>query len=206
MNRRLRKANILVRLFRALKLKISEFLNVITGISTSVFGLSLNRKETDYQVAYRVISYLENKRVLFVSYDLEVDHECLKSAFQIREYITNELNNIYPNSKLAPKLKSIRAACRKYISRHQLFNTDLLFQERPLSDYREEFKQLIEKDYTFKFDSKFFINRRPTVNIDHYLLGELRGVIGLQVAEIANLFNLDLEDELATILPIADDK
>jgi hypothetical protein len=37
-------------------------------------------------------------------------------------------------------------------------------------------------------------------------IGELRGVVGVHVAQLAVRYGLDVEDELAQILPTADDE
>lgn len=36
-------------------------------------------------------------------------------------------------------------------------------------------------------------------------IGELRGVFGVHLAQLAAAFGLDIEDDLASILPVSDD-
>jgi len=106
----------------------------------------------------------------------EPDH-CVHSVIDIRRYLTEELRNLPPESELIPHLKAIRAACRKFLDQMQ--------------DERGRRIRLSHATESFNFYSA---------------LGEFRGVIGPHVATVSVQYGIDIEDDLARILPLADDE
>ena len=157
-------------------MKFKAILNRLTGLSCPIFGISWNPIESEIIIATRIIRYLENRRVLFNPSEMESPTYCVKSAIQIREYLTSEMQNMNANSKLFQFVKAMRIAARKF--------TD-----------RMEFKK--DKDFLYKAQ-----------HWDHWAswtfasaLGEMRGTFGNMIAQIAAAYGLDVEDELASIIP-----
>ena len=54
-----------------LRMKFEEIAKLLTGISCPVFGLQWSPTEADCVVARRMIRFLEDRRVLYVPYDVE---------------------------------------------------------------------------------------------------------------------------------------
>jgi hypothetical protein len=81
------------------------------------FGFSLNWEKVpgDKDVARRVITYLEDRRLLFGERHTEDQMHCVDSAIGIRNFLTQELTNAKPGKSLEASLRAIRAACRKFI-------------------------------------------------------------------------------------------
>lgn len=151
-------------------------LNRLTGLSCPIFGISWNPVESEIIIATRIIRYLENKRVLFNPSEMESPTYCVKSSIQIREYLTSEMQCMDANSKLFEYVKAMRIAARKF--------TD-----------RMEYK----KDKNFLYNAQHW---------DHWAswtfasaLGEMRGTFGNMIAQIAAAYGLDVEDDLAAIIP-----
>lgn len=126
------------------------------------------------QVARRIIRFLEDRRVLYNDFVWEVPDECIQSALEIRKFLTVELGNLKEGSELAAPMRSMRAACRKF-----------------LNDMHCEFGTLTRPRFGNHYD--FFT-----------ALGELRSSFGLNIASLAVQYGVDVEDELATVLPVED--
>jgi hypothetical protein len=156
--------------------KFDEITSRITGPSCPIFGVSWTPPEPDRKVAGRVIAFLEDRRVLYSPSELEIPHHCVDSVLQIREYLTHELQGLDRDTPLAATLRALRAACRKFL--------DTI---GPL-DHRYG---PIDHGY----HGWVFITA----------LGELRGSFGIHLATLATSYGLDMEDQLASILPASPD-
>jgi hypothetical protein len=109
-----------------------------------------------------VFSFLEDRRVLYNPYNIEIEHEVSESVLEIRRELTKAIQALPEDSPAAPALRAMRAACRAYLDQSRRF--------------------------------------------PHYpgfllALGELRAHFGLQIAYLAIEYGLDIEDELAQIIP-----
>jgi len=141
-----------------------------------VFGVSWNPREPEVTVARRVLAFLEDRRVLFNPYHLEVADECVHSVVEIRRFLTNEIGQLADDSKLSEHLRGIRAACRKF-----------------LDDMPRGRGRILRPHWAGPFESELFTQ-----------LGELRDAIGIRIAAIAVMHGLDVEGELASTLPEPD--
>lgn len=97
-------------------MKFKEIASRLTGFSVPVFGVSWNPHEPEIAVARRVLAFLEDRRVLFNPYHLEVADQCVHSVVEIRHFLTEEIGKLSTDSKLADHLRAIRAACRKFLN------------------------------------------------------------------------------------------
>jgi hypothetical protein len=95
--------------------KFKEIASRLTGFSVPIFGVSWNPPEPEVAVARRVLAYLEDRRVLFNPYHLEVADQCVHSVLEIRKFLTNEIGQLADDSRLGEHLRGIRAACRKFL-------------------------------------------------------------------------------------------
>lgn len=155
-------------------MKFTEILNRLTGISCPVFGISWNPIEMDRNIARRIIIFLEPRRVLYSAYEYESVCPCIKSVTEIKYYLTNELQQIDEKSELNSYVRAMRNACNKFLAKCP--------------------------------DSKEFrCYACQSGNIDNWIftsaVGELRGVFGVMIGQIARAYGIDVEDELAQIIP-----
>lgn len=157
-------------------MKFKEIASRLTGFSVPVFGVSWNPPEPEVAVARRVLVFLEDRRVLFNPYHLEVADQCVRSVLEIRSFLTAEIGRLAGDSKLGEHLRGIRAACRKF-----------------LDDMPSGPGRMLRSHWVGPFESEFFTQ-----------LGELRASIGLRIAAIALMYGFDIEGELASTLPEAD--
>lgn len=159
-------------------MKFKEIANRITGISTAIFGISWTPPELERDIARRIITYLEDRRVLYNPSAMEVPEHCARSVVEIRQFLSVEIASLSEDSELSKIFRAMRAACRKFL--------DLVGSDENI----------------LRFGS----------NRGHYAswefngaVGELRGVFGIHLAQIAARYGLDIEDGLAFVLPAKDD-
>ena len=157
-----------------------EIASRLTGISSPIFGVSWNPTESDRAVARRVIAYLEDRRVLYVPSEAELPEHCVHSVMEIRRFFTTELGSLSPDTSIAQALSAMRAACRKFLDAVQADNGVII---------RHGFSQ-------GHYASWVFLSA----------LGELRGVFGIHVAMLAAAYGLDVEPQLAVIIPVVADE
>ena len=156
-------------------MRFSEISRRVTGFSTPVFGVSWEPGEAEVTAARRVITFLEDRRVLFEPTELEQPEHCVMSVIEIRRFLTEQLGSLGDDEDLAPHLVAMRAACRRFVTVAQ-----------GLEDRGARLMPWMDGTPAWMFNSA---------------LGELRGVVGVHVAQIATKFGLDVEDDLAQTLP-----
>jgi hypothetical protein len=157
--------------------KFKQIARRLTGLSSPVFGASWEYRKGDAGHAQDMISYLEDRRVLYNPSEMEVQQHCVESVSQIRDYLTGKLSELDPGSPLAEPVKAMRGSCRKFLDsvgyegqnpRHALRWRNGMWGE-----------------------------------MFGFYLGEMRGVFGFHVAQLAVAYKIDVEEPLATILPPA---
>ena len=146
----------------------------LTGISTPFGGLSWQSSETERKIAKRVINFLEDRRILYNPGELELPQHCISSVVEIRHFLTEKIAELGEDSELVKNLKTMRLACRKFLDSAQPFERD---------------------------------HKLPLTHVDYNVLvfcsalGEMRGTFGMCLAQILLSYELDIEEDLATILP-----
>jgi hypothetical protein len=160
-------------------MKFSEIINRVTGFSVPLFGIQWSPPEIEVSKARRLVTFLEDRRVLYAPENLENIDYSLRSVLRIREYLTDEIGHVDSNNELSKNLRAMRAACRKLLyETSEQEGGRILFVRHSLSSFPSE-----------KFYSK---------------LGIMRGVFGVHIALIASAYGLDVEADLASILPDVD--
>lgn len=86
----------------------------MTGISLPWFGAQWERVPGDKEVAEQTITELENRRVLFGERHLEDEMTCVRSANEIRHYLTRQIGAARSDD-LVVSLRAMRAAARKFV-------------------------------------------------------------------------------------------
>jgi len=155
-------------------MRFKEIVARITGLSSPVFGVSWNPPEPEVTAARRVIAFLEDRRVLYVPSEMEVPHHCVKSVLEIRRFLTAEIQSLNESSGISDSLRAMRAACRKFMNAVGCRSEIIPFGAHGGHWASWEFNGA---------------------------LGELRGVFGVHVARIAVSHGLNVEGDLASILP-----
>ncbi|MHB8404885.1 MAG: DUF6650 family protein [Gammaproteobacteria bacterium] len=160
-------------------MKFSEIASRLTGFSTPIFGVSWNPPEAHCAVARRLITFLEDRRVLYVPSEVEIPDHCVQSVLEIRRVFTKELGALDTDTELGQSISAMRTACRKFLATVEAEDGRIIRFGASQGHYA----------------SWIFISA----------LGELRGVIGIHVAKVAAAYGLDVESDLASIFPEASD-
>lgn len=160
-------------------MKFKEIVVRITGLSVPVFGVQWSPKEPEVTAARRVIGYLEDRRVLYNPSEMESPDHCVQSVLQIRSYLTQEIGS-HGEGDFGATLKAMRAACRKFLNCVDRADGAIV---------------------------RFGAERGHWASwAFNGALGELRGVIGVHIAQLAVRYGLDVDGELASILPEGEDE
>jgi hypothetical protein len=165
------------------KIPFTDLAKHITGFSTPIFGLSWKPPEPEREIIRQLVVFLEDRRALYNPYNLETVRWVDESILKIREELTNRLQQLGEQSKAAPSLRAMRAACRQYLDKSELVEN--------LYRYRTDIKRLgIENLDNLYRDLNFQSS-----------LGELRTIFGIHVARLCAMYGIDLEGKLISILP-----
>jgi len=88
----------------------------MTGFSSPVFDLNWQPPVPDVTIARRMIAFLEDRRVLYEPYEVEVPERCIGSVIRIRDFLTNLIGDHAMGKDLEDSLRNMRAACRKFMT------------------------------------------------------------------------------------------
>lgn len=154
------------------RLLFRELASKITGFTTPVFGISWEPPKNEAETAKSVVTYLEDRRVLYNPMELESPQHCISSVIEIRHFLTAKLETLDQNRELAKNLRTMRSACRKFL------------------------------DATQRFDrGQHFLDGNYHSRVFGSYLGEMRGVFGFCLSQIVLAYGLDIEADSALILP-----
>lgn len=149
-----------------------EIASNITGFTTPVFGISWEPPHNEIETAKSVVFFLEDRRVLYNPTELESPQHCIASVIEIRHFLTEKMETLDQNSELAKNLRAMRSACRKFLNATQRFDR-----------------------------SQHFSYGNYHSSVFGSYLGEMRGVFGFCLSQIVLAYGLDIEADLASILP-----
>lgn len=147
------------------------------GMSALGFGASWDFSNADRDEVRGMLVFLEDRRVLYVPERLEVPDEVERSVHEIRKRCTDALSALSERAPARKPIQAIRAACRQFL-------------EEP----SPEFRNVSPRDFGRFADQLGFFAA----------LGELRARIGAQIASLASYYEIEIEPELAGILPPED--
>jgi hypothetical protein len=142
-----------------------------TGVGAFGFSLNWEKVPGDEDVARRVVTVLEDRRLLFGERHSEDEMHCVHSAIEIRKLLTDELARAKPGRSLAESLRAMRTAMRAFV--------DAAGPEA--------------RNFRYHYGNQ--------TDRSSLALGELRSLVGLHLAVIADRYGIEVEPDLARILP-----
>lgn len=133
----------------------NEIINRLTGLSSPIFGISWNPPKSEVSIAKKVITQLEDRRVLYNPSVMEMPEHCVISVLDIHKILTEELGQLSKETKLSESIRAMRNACRKFL--------DTVGHDEKIVRFGRSFGHYAN----WRFNSA---------------IGELRGTIGIHIA------------------------
>lgn len=165
------------------KFRFLELANRLTGFSTPIFGVSWNPSTLDVQIATQLMTFLEDRRVLYVPYDREDIEFASRSILEIRERLSSDLEKLDRTSDLGQSIAAMRAACRKFLDKTQHID-------------------IRDMKYSIRHPSRW---DEPDIRDFFAALGGLRATFGIHIAQLAMKYGIDVEPQLVEIFPATSD-
>jgi hypothetical protein len=151
----------------------------ITGISVPFGGIQwADPGPSDGKIVRDFVLFLEDRRVLYNPMFLEVVSQVEHSVHEIREQCTKTLQALSPGAFAVTPIRAIREAGRRF---HD--------------DQNQDFKFFDGRWHHHEGSPGFFT-----------ALGAFRASVGQQVALLAAHYDFDIEGDLASALPSADQR
>jgi len=155
------------------------FLRRLTGISTPLGGVSFQPvTENERKIAFQVISFLEDRRILYRTMGIEVHDWSVKSVFEIRSFLTEMISSTDDYPALTEDLKNIRKACRKFLNDVEADENSEFILDHKVENFKDKQK---------RFAEAFFDIRKP---------------ISRCVMELSYRYDIQIHGELRSILPM----
>lgn len=149
--------------------------SVNAGLAAAGGTLTWTRTAGDEGIARAVVTFLEDRRLLFADRHVEGEYYCVRSALEIRAFLTEQIARAKPGKSLEASLRAMRAACRRFVEAAGPDGVHFRHHDHPYE--------------TDPFS---------------LALGDLRSLIGVQLAAIAQVYDFTVEPDLARILPPID--
>ncbi|WP_105384358.1 DUF6650 family protein [Neorhizobium alkalisoli] len=159
----------------------------ITGFSTPVFGVSWNPPASDRDAVRKLLAFLEDSRALFNPYSAEVEDHVIASIHAIRRECVTAVGTLGENAPGMENVRAIGAACRRFLDEPYPTFDDIMDRRRDPYFERDESSGRLRQG---THPAAFFT-----------ALGELRAFVGLQIAMLSSLYDIDIHGDLVRILP-----
>lgn len=157
-------------------MKWEEILKRLKGLQILGCGGNWEFPDSHQTIARRLITFLEDRRVLYSDWQPEVSNHCVGSVLLIRKTLNDEILKLNTKCELENSMRAMCAACRKFLDTVQVIQDE---------------------------NGNIEI-RQNSVHIFNGALGELRGIFGIYIAALASKYKIDVEDSLTSIFPSGD--
>lgn len=152
--------------------QLKRFANRITSVSCPIAGIQWTPSTLECQTAEAVMAFLAQRRVFYNILDEERATACWFSVNQIRQELTKHCQVHGPRTELGKILRAMNRDCRKFVS-------------------------ALEKHRLLDGQGAYVINR----SLKDQAIIQLRLAFGRHVARMVLTYGIDVEDELAIIIP-----
>lgn len=150
-------------------------LTLPTVLGTGGGGATWTVEAGDKARASSVLQYLEDRRVLYNLYDVELPDACVMSVREIREYLRGAIRECQ-SAELRDPLRAIQAACRQFLTEAEAID----------GRYGRRIQVIGGGSDSWVFNQA---------------IGSLLARVGTSVAVIVETFDIEIDEHLAQILP-----
>lgn len=144
----------------------------LTGITAGPLGTQWERRDDDREIARRVLNLLADRRLLWKDFSLEIEEHCVQSANRVREELGKHLDHPDIGQELAELVRAMQRTFREFVDQVGPTGADWHRDRRPMGT--------------------------DPLSV---ALGRLRAVVGGQVGYLAARYDLEVSDELASVVP-----
>lgn len=167
--------------FTKIRARLTGFSTPFGGVEWEYVILETPTYDAERDTITSLLTFLEDRRVLYGSYAIEEPEAVTRSVQQIRERLSTELEKLEGDAFPYDHLAAMRLASRKFL------------------DYTQRLR-IVQKAR-----SELYLPPWASSTLDTgYLfsaLGELRAIFGVHIAQLAVHYQIDIEEHLASILP-----
>lgn len=172
-----------------MKAKTKNMMKRLTGFSLPIVGggLQWDPPALDRDEVKKLLAFLEDRRALFNPMPMEVEDHVISSLHSIRSECTKTVGQLSDASQGQKHVRAIGAACRRF-----------------MDDPYPKFDDLTERRRHPRLEEQHSYGhmRHGTDPAAFFTaLGELRAFVGTQIASLAALYEIEVEGDLARILP-----
>jgi len=146
----------------------------VTGISFPIFGISWTPPESERSIAKDIVWFLEDRRVLYTDNIPKTALFCYISVDKIREHLSEKGKSLEPKNELRMSISGMRKACRG-------------------------FQTALEKFYDLDKGQNPYKDIPPDIFYD--ALQQLRNIFGVELGLLTFKYGLDIDEQLANIIP-----
>lgn len=100
---------------KRLRLTAKQIASRLTGISCPLAGISWTPPTDERKKAERLLVFLEDCHALYRPFHAEIEVFVNRSVLEIRQRLTEDLEDLSSSSVLAESMRAMRAACRKFL-------------------------------------------------------------------------------------------
>ncbi|WP_157179899.1 DUF6650 family protein [Rhizobium sp. CCGE 510] len=168
-------------------IRAKDMLKRITGISTPAFGIQWTPPASERDAIRKFLAFLEDRRALFNPLPAEVEDDVVSSIHMIRAECTTAVGILSEKAPGVAHVRAIGAACRRFLDEPYPTFDDIMERRR---------------DPFFDRDEPHVRLRRGTHPAGFFTaLGELRAFVGVQLAMLSSMYEIDIHGDLVRILP-----
>jgi len=102
---------------KRIKLKGKAIASRLTGISCPIAGVSWTPPPDEQDKARRLLVFLEDRRVLYNPYEMEIGPHVVDSVLEIRKRLISDLEEVGKKSLLGECTAALSAACRAFLDK-----------------------------------------------------------------------------------------
>ena len=104
---------------QSLAILLRQAFSRVNGVSTPIGGFSFQPRESERELAQKLMKFLNNKRILYDLMEYEVLDHVVLSVQDVRKRLGEYLEEVDSESAIGKNMNSMQAACRTFLTKMQ---------------------------------------------------------------------------------------